>query len=112
MATRSGSLCVLAVVLALAYPAQAPANDAPEISGLSAQQVVGDWWLFSGTVVDENPSYCIIEFGDLLAGYTTTVDINGTFQLIAEVLLPGIVSASTVDDHDVESAVEEVYVDP
>lgn len=54
----------------------------PVITSLTAILVDPDngGWLISGTVDDEDPESCLIQFGGILDGHSTTVNADGTFS--------------------------------
>jgi hypothetical protein len=54
----------------------------PVITNLTAVLVdpVNGGWEITGTVEDEDPESCIINFGGILEGNSTTVNADGTFS--------------------------------
>ena len=87
-------------------------NDDPVLSTFNGSPIFGTFWLFSGTVSDEAPGSCNVEFGDLLNGHSTGVDSSGSFSYLQNMgAQTGFVSAIAVDPHNAESNEEEVNVD-
>lgn len=72
-----------------------------------------DIWVFEGYVGDENPATCIVNFGGLLDGESTTVDPDGHFAFykILDNGEEGIVTAQAKDElgEVSEVAFDEVY---
>ena len=80
-------------------------NDDPAIQGFTATPLPDDVWLFTGTVIDENPGVMQITFGGILDGRTADVQSDGTFEY-AEIITPagyGAAYATTTDELGVES---------
>lgn len=73
----------------------------------------GGTWVFTGSVVDdEEVAGLTVTFGGLLAGHSTTVDVNGNFQF-AYVFPPntvGVVTAVVTDLDGLQSEPEQYGV--
>jgi len=62
----------------------------PVITLLSAILVdpVNGTWEISGTVEDEGPESCVINFGGILVGHSTGVNADGTFSFFIDLDMP------------------------
>ncbi len=87
-------------------------NQAPVITYFTCGIIFENYWMFYGTVEDENPGYCVIAFGGCIDGWLCNVEPDGTFCQIVwlDPNVGGPVYAVTRDDHNVESNVTADYV--
>ena len=77
-------------------------NAPPELLTFEISEVEAGVYTLSGTVNDDYPEGCYIQFGGALDGYYAAVFADGTFGTTAEVgyYERGSVSAQAVDDVD------------
>ena len=71
----------------------------PVIVAFSATATLGNVWVFEGEVIHPTPWTLTVVFGGLLAGHSTSVYVDGTFNysLILPAGANGIVSAQAID---------------
>lgn len=88
------------------------ANQPPTIEFMVWEDA-DDIWVFEGYVGDENPGTCIVKFGGLLDGESTTVDPDGHFAFykILDNGEEGLVTAQATDEFGEvsEVAFDEVF---
>jgi len=92
---------VIAICMTIMGTSTVQAEDdlPPEITYFSWYNPMGNYFVFYGTILDEQPQGCTIALGGVLRGYYTSVDETGYFYIVAE--LPddtmGDVDAIAVD---------------
>ncbi|REJ85644.1 MAG: hypothetical protein DWQ34_00080 [Planctomycetota bacterium] len=80
-------------------------NMPPMINGFTAIPGSAGYWHFEGTVADEDPESCEIEFGGLIDGHSATPDSSGFFRLTVDLGTGAYGGATAVatDEHGMES---------
>jgi hypothetical protein len=93
-------------------PYQPAANNPPQVTEFQVTWVLGNLWLVSGKVIDENPAGLTVSFGgepESFQNLTTKTDANGNFsftiQLNTNGTDNGLASAQTVDGKGLKSNV-------
>lgn len=59
-------------------------SSVPIIETFTGVQESGNYWTFSGTILDESPADGVVYFGGILSGYSAMVQADGTFTLCVE----------------------------
>ena len=73
-------ICVIATAAqATLFANESQAGDPPVLNSFSATNIGGNWWMFSGTISDEDPGEAWISFDGLLLGHGTAVQADGSF---------------------------------
>jgi len=94
---------VAAVCISAMATSTARANEdlPPVITYFSWYNPMGNYFIFYGTITDENPESCIIAFSGVLNGYYTSVDYDGYFYVVAELVegTIGDVDAVAIDNN-------------
>lgn len=103
-------LLAAVVVLGGWSAAEAQSDDPPVLNSLTAAHVGGNWWVITGSVTDESPSSCTVEFGGILDGFSTSVASDGSFSYVKNISSGGLVSAVAVDAALQESNERETAV--
>ncbi|MBM81036.1 MAG: hypothetical protein CMJ78_10640 [Planctomycetaceae bacterium] len=85
-------------------------DEAPVIVAFSGYEQNGDddIWVFSGMIVDEDPTSVVLTFGGALDGFTTTVNAGGSFSLTvsASLLSSNLATVFATDSGGLTSSVE------
>lgn len=97
--TSRAKVVVLWLVGVLAGPSLAQANDAPDLLSFSTINLGDGAWLLWGSVRDESPETCRIDFGGDLQGLYCVADSNGDYQMVVDIPYGtgGWVPATAVD---------------
>ena len=93
-----------------AAPLPTIANGDPQITSFSATNPLGNYWTFSGTVADEDPAGCLVNFGELLEGVSVDVNADGTFSYTTYLEEEGRVTAQAIDAEGALSSTVEAAV--
>ncbi|QDT64092.1 hypothetical protein [Calycomorphotria hydatis] len=99
----------LCAALMSALPTIADAGDPPVITRFSATHLLGDFWLFEGTVDDENRATCIVNFGGIIGG-SASCESDGSFSEVKQVETIGNATAISTDNELQLSEMESISI--
>jgi hypothetical protein len=103
--TSRATVVLLWLVGVLAGPSLVQANDAPALLNFSTINLGDGFWLLWGSVLDESPESCRIDFGGDLQGLSCVADSNGDYQMVVDIPYGtgGWVPATAVDSEGLPS---------
>ena len=95
-----------------------PANQAPQIVDFDCEEIGNGVFLVTGRVIDEHPAGMVVTLGGgtSASGTTITCASDGTFYTTIELRTDGTdsgwLTATTVDDHGLDSNEASYFVNP